>query len=74
MVGEKGGLCFNGLNTSKFKLFYNIIISQTYGKSRIEFSTLRYLKKFFYELYLQNDLQIFIVLTNFYQYLNFKCL
>ncbi|KAF0759073.1 hypothetical protein FWK35_00012253, partial [Aphis craccivora] len=42
-------------------------------KSRIEFSTLSYLYKIFYELYLQNNLQLFIVLTNFCQYLNFKC-
>ncbi|KAE9530970.1 hypothetical protein AGLY_011432 [Aphis glycines] len=34
---------------------------------------LGYLYKHFYELYLQNNLQIFIILTNFRQNLNFKC-
>ncbi|KAF0772611.1 hypothetical protein FWK35_00004580, partial [Aphis craccivora] len=66
VVGEKGDLYFNGLNTSKFKFFYN------YEKSCIKFLTLSYLYKNFYELYLQNNLQIFMVLTNFCQYLNFK--
>ncbi|KAF0758737.1 hypothetical protein FWK35_00021784 [Aphis craccivora] len=32
-----------------------------------------YLYKYFYELYLQNNLQIFMILTNCYQYFNFKC-
>ncbi|KAE9528712.1 hypothetical protein AGLY_012287 [Aphis glycines] len=73
VVGEKGGLCFNGLNTPKFK-FFIIIVSQTYGKSCIKFSTLSYLYKNFYELYLQNNLQIFMVLTNYFRYLNFKCI
>ncbi|KAE9545262.1 hypothetical protein AGLY_000805 [Aphis glycines] len=45
----------------------------TYGKSRIELSTLSYLYKNCYELYLQNNFQIFMVLSNFCQYLNFKC-
>ncbi|KAE9542884.1 hypothetical protein AGLY_002795 [Aphis glycines] len=34
---------------------------------------LGYLYKHFYKLYLQNNLQIFIILTNFCQNLNFKC-
>ncbi|KAE9544694.1 hypothetical protein AGLY_000236 [Aphis glycines] len=34
---------------------------------------LGYLYKHFYELYLQNNLQIFMILTNFCQNLNFKC-
>ncbi|KAE9542387.1 hypothetical protein AGLY_003514 [Aphis glycines] len=34
---------------------------------------LGYLYKHFYELYLQNNLQIFMLLRNFCQYLNFKC-
>ncbi|KAE9544458.1 hypothetical protein AGLY_001637, partial [Aphis glycines] len=34
-----------------------IIVSQTYGKSCIQFSTLSYLYKHFYELNLQNNLQ-----------------
>ncbi|KAF0767324.1 hypothetical protein FWK35_00008396, partial [Aphis craccivora] len=44
-----------------------------YEKPCIKFSILSYLYKKFYELYLQNNLQIFRNLTNFCQYLNFKC-
>ncbi|KAF0754228.1 THAP domain-containing protein 1-like [Aphis craccivora] len=43
MVGEKGGLCFNGPNTLEFK------------KSRIEFSTLSYIyKDLFFLTYFKN--------------------
>ncbi|KAF0763345.1 hypothetical protein FWK35_00005376, partial [Aphis craccivora] len=31
------------------------------------------IQTFFYELHLQNNLQIFMILTNLSQYLNFKC-
>ncbi|KAE9530844.1 hypothetical protein AGLY_011306 [Aphis glycines] len=55
MVEEKGGLCFNGLNTLTFKLFYNYC-KRTYGKSCIKFSNLSYSYKNFYELYLQRNL------------------
>ncbi|KAE9536852.1 hypothetical protein AGLY_006914 [Aphis glycines] len=57
MVGEKGGLCFNGLNTPQFKFFYNYY--------KLNLWKISYLYKNFYELYLQNNLQIFMVLTNY---------
>ncbi|KAE9541253.1 hypothetical protein AGLY_004498 [Aphis glycines] len=51
-----------------------IIVSQNYRKSCITFSTLSYLiYKNVYELYLQNNLQIFMIMANFCQYMNFKC-
>ncbi|KAE9525447.1 hypothetical protein AGLY_014247 [Aphis glycines] len=45
---------------------------QIYGKFCIKFSALTGFYKSFYELYLQNNLQIFMILTHFCQYLNFK--
>ncbi|KAE9532010.1 hypothetical protein AGLY_010212 [Aphis glycines] len=45
MVGKKGGLCFNGLNTPKFKVFYNYCNLNLW-------EIFNFYKKF-YELYLQ---------------------
>jgi len=51
MVGEISGICFNCLNKPHLSSFI-IIVRQTYGKYCIKFTTLWYLYKKFYELYL----------------------
>ncbi|KAE9544378.1 hypothetical protein AGLY_001557 [Aphis glycines] len=78
MVDEKGGLCFNGLNTPKFKFFYNYcklnlwkILENRYGyaiskiceKLSIEFFNLKYKHKNVVIFQLQNYLKIFLSTT-----------
>ncbi|KAE9545695.1 hypothetical protein AGLY_001238 [Aphis glycines] len=69
-VGIKGGLCFNGLNTPKFKFFYKMIDINRYryaisyknlleGKLSVEFFNLRYKHKQF------NDFSTTKLLANF---------
>ncbi|KAE9524180.1 hypothetical protein AGLY_015425, partial [Aphis glycines] len=69
LVGEKGGLCFNGLNTPKFKLFYNYCklnlskILKCQSKQLEKFSIIN--TKSFMIFQLQNCFKIFAFSTDF---------